>query len=1446
MLMPLSDDRMIGKRPGWTGRNLLKRSIFDLAMVVVNLLFGGAGWAALEPDPLTPEERAWLRQHEPLRYAPHLYSPPLEFRGASNSLGGMVPELLALVATNLDLRIEHVFVSDSPLEAIARGRADFAGAWAETRERAERFRFSRPYLWMSNVFFVRKDAPFQAVQNLTQRKVAVVQGISAHEWLKTQNGRYQVVPVSSIREGLLLVSVGQLDAMLETQSAGRRIGRESGIVNLRYLPESPFASPQQLVVAKENERLLAILQKGLDSVPVAQRERIIAKWRRVDSPAVFPALPKWIWQIAGIVAVAVFGMVLWIVTLRRQVERRTSELQASETHFRLFYENAPVAYHSLDDQGRILEVNDSWLEMFGYVNTEVIGRSLTDFLESSQTALWREHFQRFLATGRTSGAEFTFRVKQGQPIVVLVEGRLGAKCQDNAIRTHCVLHNITERKRVETEVQQSRALLHSIIEGTDEAIFAKDRNGRYLLFNGAAVRMTGKPAAAILGQDDRLLFPEEEVKVVLANDQRIMERGEVKTLDEVVTLADGQKHSLLVTKGPLRDSQGQVTGLFGISRDVSDRVRVMQALRQSEARLAAAQRIARLGSWEAGLENLTHLAANPLWWSDEVFRIFGYVPGQIEVTNALFFQAVHPDDRARLLAHIETALRQRAPFEVEHRIILPDGSERFVHEQAELILDPDSGRPLKFSGTVQDVTERRRAEEEIRSLNARLESRLIALTQPLGDQANVRFEDLFDLAEIQRIQDAFAAATGVASIITDPAGRPLTRPSRFCRLCEHIIRKTEKGLENCIHSDAVLGRQHEGGPIIQRCLSGGLWDAGTSICVGDRHVANWLIGQVLEDPADEAAMLAYAREIGADAAEFGRALQEVTRMSRAQFEKICVALHLIAGQLSRQAAQNVQQARFIPERKRAQAALEEKERFISAVAGNTPDYIVVFDLEQQRQVYRNKVLPNLLGYTSEEAEQIAAETLLSLMHPEDWPRFQAHLDRLAHAADHSVLSLEYRMRRRDGSHAWFLARDTVFLRDGEGRPRQILSVAQDISERKAGEETRAHLEAQLRQAQKMEAVGQLAGGVAHDFNNILAALLMNLNLLQDEPGASSECREGLAEMESLVHRATTLTRQLLLFGRRQVMQRRPLDLNLLLANLLKMLGRLIGEHIRLDFQAAPQALWIEADAGMVEQVIINLVVNARDAMPQGGLIHLRTQAVILASAAAASHPQARPGSFISLSVCDSGSGMDSVTLRRIFEPFFTTKGVGKGTGLGLSTAYSIVDQHQGWIEVESTVGQGSSFHVFWPACPSPSSHPLLEPSQAPVSRGCETILVVEDEKAVRQVTVRTLNHYGYRVIEADHGRDALHRWPEHAAGVDLLLTDVVMPEGLSGFELVERLRQTRPGLPAILMSGYNSEMMIRHLTLPSGTVFLQKPFVPADLARKIRELLDGPAKTSVT
>jgi PAS domain S-box-containing protein len=425
--------------------------------------------------------------------------------------------------------------------------------------------------------------------------------------------------------------------------------------------------------------------------------------------------------------------------------------------------------------------------------------------------------------------------------------------------------------------------------------------------------------------------------------------------------------------------------------------------------------------------------------------------------------------------------------------------------------------------------------------------------------------------------------------------------------------------------------------------------------------------------------------------------------------------------------------------------------------------------------------------------------------------------------------IEHRYTLHNGQSVVLEINDSFI--ESHGQPLLLLSLFRDVSGQR-------RLEEQLRQSQKMEAIGQLAGGVAHDFNNILTVIhghasLLTMNDLDDTAARSAH------QITQAAERAAGLTRQLLAFSRRQLIQPKRLDMNKIVSNMSDMLGRLLGEDVSLQLNYSQSPAMVEADAGMMEQVLLNLAVNARDAMPRGGQLSVRIGIAEIDEGHINRHPEARAGKFVCVSKSDTGCGIAPENISRIFEPFFTTKDIGKGTGLGLATVYGIVKQHQGWIEVESAVGKGSTFRIYIPYIGAAQTETEKPTTQITIRGGHETILLVEDEKPVRELVARVLQKYGYKILHAGTGAEAVEVWNAHRSEVDLLLTDLVMPGEMNGRDLAEKLWMEEPSLKVIFTSGYSADIVGKDFKLEPEVNFLQKPYHPQTLALTVRRCLDG-------
>ena len=523
--------------------------------------------------------------------------------------------------------------------------------------------------------------------------------------------------------------------------------------------------------------------------------------------------------------------------------------------------------------------------------------------------------------------------------------------------------------------------------------------------------------------------------------------------------------------------------------------------------------------------------------------------------------------------------------------------------------------------------------------------------------------------------------------------------------------------------------------------------------------------------------------------------------------------------------------RDLSNQKAAEAAAERQERMFRALIEKASDVVSIIARDGTIR-YVSPAIRQVLGRSP---ESLVGRNVVRFVHPEDIPTIQAAFAEIV--ARGSIHPLELRFRARGGQ--WRLLQGTGTNRFDDPSIQGLVVNARDVTERRIAEDALRHSEEKLRHAQRLESIGRLAGGVAHDFNNLLTVIMAYSEHQLERLGPAHELFRSASEIRKAADRAAALTRQLLAFSRRQVLEPRVLDLNSVLADLGPMLERLIGEDIDLHLHPGADVAAVRVDRGQIEQVVMNLVVNARDAMPNGGRLTLATGRAELDPTAASRHDAPNTGTYVTLVVSDSGSGMDPETRAKLFEPFFTTKPRGEGTGLGLSTVYGIVQQSGGAVAVESEPGEGSTFTVYLPVAPQTTVSVEPHPERASPGGGTETVLLVEDEEVVRELMSELLAEAGYMVLEAPGGRRALEMAAAFDGRIHLLLTDVVMP-GMSGRELAQRLVVERAGIRVLYVSGYTQDLIAQQGILDPGVHLLPKPFEPDAFTRKVREVLDTP------
>ncbi len=888
-------------------------------------------------------------------------------------------------------------------------------------------------------------------------------------------------------------------------------------------------------------------------------------------------------------------------------------------------------------------------------------------------------------------------------------------------------------------------------------------------------------------------------------------------------LVVGEPHLRFYAAAPLRTPDGHAIGTLAVADAVPrqltdeqfDTLRVLgrQAMAQLELRRQALDAAApgpgahdALHQQSVQLDAALSVAGMGVWFGDlqtgEIGRLraggpITGLPDELAPATADAFMAlVHPDDRTSLAADIDRARRDGA-YVAEFRIVLPGGEVRWVSSHGRCLVDPD-GAPRYLTGVDLDITDRKRDFERIRHLN-----RVYAVLSDIN-QAIVREPDL------DRLLDQ------ACRIIVERGGFPMAWLGLLDPDTGRIVRRA------CADGDAgtvavvdrVVGSERPAGcAFTERALSTGR----PATCPDIAHDPE-------AEPWREAALARGYRSMAAFAVVCnGKAVGAFNIYADAADAFVpeeCRLLEELAGDIGFAiGAHERDQARQRAEEQRR--AAEDRFRQLA----ETIQQVFWMTDAHGTHLYVSPAFETIFGRP---CDSLAASPSLWMdaVHPDDRERVEQAAYARLRRGDYDEV---YRIVRPDGAVRWI--RDRAFhIYDEAGEVHRLVGTAADITEQR-------QLEEQLQQAQKMEIVGRLAGGVAHDFNNLLTIIngmtdLVIGGLAEDDPA-----RLDLAQIRQAGDRAAALTGRLLAFSRRQILKPEIVELSGIVTGLRDMLQRLIGEDVALVLELSSELASVKADPGQIEQVVLNLVVNARDAMPDGGTLTIETRSVHLDAVYASEHPGTRPGPHAMLAVRDTGIGMDDAIRRRIFEPFFTTKPQGKGTGLGLSMVYGIVKQSGGSIWFHSEPGHGSRFTIYLPQVFGP---PTPRPAPPPVvsARGHETVLVVEDEPPLRELAARVLAAAGYTVLQAGNGPEALALIARHDDPVHLVFTDVVMP-GMNGRELVARLSVLRPAMRVLYTSGYTEDAILRHGVLDDPRRFLSKPYTPAVLRRRIREALDG-------
>ncbi len=973
------------------------------------------------------------------------------------------------------------------------------------------------------------------------------------------------------------------------------------------------------------------------------------------------------------------------------------------------FEVAPDALVVTTIDGRILRVNQAASDLVGLAPEELRTRSYWDLVHpADHEAVGTQHAD--LRRDGRNATPFRCRILHSDGSWRWVESASAFDLDAGLIFS--VVRDITGREDLELE------RLATLFDHAPIGMAVMALGGALRRVNPPLVDMLGRPEEELLEHTIFDLVDDEDSRAALA----VAIGGRPRPTFQLETRlrgADGHPAIVLFSATLVTNARQEPVHYVCQILDITERAEAQERLELNEAKLAEAQQIARLGSWE------WEIATDRVTWSDELYRIYGVRPDRFSGSYGANLDRVHADDRARVARVIENAVAERRPWSLDYRVVRPDGELRMIHARGEVVCD-EQGRPAVVQGTCQDVTESRRVEDALRA-------------------AEQLFRRAFDDAPI-----------GMALI--DLEGRWL----RLNRAISQMLGRSEPELRTMQLSDL----NHP----------------------DDRRLDRPLIKELLNGRRRSFAL--EKRYVHADG-HLIHALVHVSLMHGDGERPLYFLCQLVD----------------ITERRRAEAERRATQERMQAIIDNSPALVIVKDLEQ-RYLLVNRRWEEICGLDGEAVLGHTSGEVLAGRSPGT-----DDLDRevIATGAVHEAMAT---MPRADGEEITFLVVKFP-LRDAEGQTYAVCTIATDITERRRSAEERAELEARLAQAQRLESVGQLAGGVAHDFNNLLSVILTCVGFAQRALPDDHPVLDDVEEIGRAADRAAALTRQLLMFSRREVVTPQVVDVAALVRDLERLLNRTLSERVALRISCGPDVVPVFIDPAQLEQVLVNLAVNARDAMPEGGTLSI---------AVAGSEGGVR------ITVADDGTGMADDVREHAFEPFFTTKEPGEGTGLGLASVHGVVTDAGGVVEISSEVGSGTVVTIFLPAAEGRPATPEEPDAPEHAAPGNASVLVVEDQDPVRRQAVRILEAHGYAVREAPSGDEALARWEP----VDVLVTDVVMP-GMSGQQLADQARRRAPALRVVFMSGHTDDIVVRDGARHGDIAFVQKPFTRDTLLRAVEQ-----------
>ncbi len=1159
------------------------------------------------------------------------------------------------------------------------------------------------------------------------------------------------------------------------------------------------------------------------------------------------------------VGVSVFGKDI--------TERKTAEkaLREAERRYRGIFEGALEGIFRTSIEGKCLSANPALAKMLGYDSVEEGMSAITDTAHE----VWlhpndRSRCLQLLEDREVVRAyECEFKRKDGTAIWVSANIRKVSGPDDRTPHFEGFVEDITERKRMREALRRSEEKFEKAFLCSPAIMALTDltEGGRLIDVNDAFEKVTGYRREEAIGRTANELG--------MWVDGREFEES-VRQFQDTGRLC-GFECRFLTKAGDIRSGSTSTERIsldgkpcaISATIDITDRKEAQTRLEAQKARFQGIIENTDAGYFRIGVDGC-YEDVNPAW-----LRMHGFTARDEAI--GLHFSAVQiPADLARAEETVEALMSGESARTGEFSRLRRDGTAGHHTFSANRVVDGD--RVLGIEGFLVDISDRKIAERERHQTEQRYRSLFDSMQEGVAIHklvySNGAPQDYILLEVNRRYEEILGArredvvnklATEVYGVKVAPylmeyapvveTGTPLQFETYFPPMDKHfVISVAPMGDDRFATIFFDITEQKKTQARYELVSENAadviwLWDQLEGRCVyispSVRQLRGFSQDEALAQSMDQAMPPEAARMMAAETQSRIAAVEggdETARIRTNEIEYLrkdgtAVATETITKLHSDERGKVthvVGVTRDLSQRKEAEKNY--RDIFDGALEG------IYRTSPEGKSLAANPALAKMLGYDSpEEVVSVIDDSAHQVwLDPDERARCVALMEEQG-----SVRGFECQFKRKDGTAVW-VSSNSRKVCGADGRTIYYDGFIQDITERKRAEGEKARLEAQFLQSQKLESIGRLAGGVAHDFNNLLTVINGYSGFLLKRLKANDPLRFYASEISTAGKRAASLTKQLLAFSRKQVIEPRALDLNGIIRDYAPMLQRLIGEDIALETNLDASLGQVMADPDQIHQVAMNLAVNARDAMPDGGSLRIETtNADLSAGSCAAGNPDSTPGRYVIMSVTDTGQGMDETVRQRIFDPFFTTKEVGKGTGLGLSTVYGIVRQSGGWVDVSSEVGAGTAFKVYLPridACPRPEEDRIGPATET----GDETILVVEDQESVRAFTMDALNQHGYRALEASDGNEAIAVAERYPGRISLLLTDVVLP-GMNGKELSERLKGVRRDLKVLFMSGYTADVIASHGVLDDGVAFLHKPFSPEALAAKIREVLADPS-----